>query len=90
MSIEARIPHSREVSLIRLPLHRVARELLLLIFQREQVLEDVHQGDLSGQAALAIERPVPKFGIACAGPGGAFHRSRRMPDGLTLVLAGLP
>ena len=65
MLIEAGIPHSREVLLIWLPLDRVARELFLLILQGEEILEDIDLRDLPGQGAFAVERPVPKFGIAC-------------------------
>ncbi len=52
MPEDPRIAHSGDVPLIRLPLHRVARELFLLILQREHILEDVDQGDLSGQSAF--------------------------------------
>jgi hypothetical protein len=41
MLIEAGITYSREVPLIWLPLDRIARELFLLVFQRQHILEDI-------------------------------------------------
>lgn len=37
----------------------------MLVFECEDVLEDVDLGHLPGQAALTIERPAPKLGMAC-------------------------
>ena len=74
MSIQTRIAHTGYVQLVRLPLHRITRELFLLVFEREDVLEDVDLGHLPGQATLTIEQPVPKFGIAC------FVQEARLTD----------
>jgi hypothetical protein len=63
MLIEAGITYSREVSLIWLPLNRIARELFLLVFQGEEILENIHHRFLPCQAALAIQQKVAKFGI---------------------------
>ncbi len=65
MSIEARVAYSGEMPIIELPLDRVARELFLLILQREKILEDIDLRDLPSQGAFAVEGPVAKFGIAC-------------------------
>ena len=76
MLIKARIPYPCEVPLVWLPLDRIARELFLLVFQREQILENIHHRFLPGQAALAIEQKVPKFGIVC------FVQPTRFTDSL--------
>ena len=52
MPEDPRIAYFGEVPLIGLPLDRVARELFLFIFQRENILEDVDLGDLTGQGAF--------------------------------------
>ena len=61
---ESRVSNAGKMPLIGLPLDRVARELFLFIFQREKILEDVDLGDLSGQGAFTVERPVARFSIA--------------------------
>jgi hypothetical protein len=61
MLIKARIPYPCEVPLVWLPLDRIAREFFLLVFQREQILENIHHRFLPGQAALAIEQKVAKY-----------------------------
>lgn len=42
MLVEAGITHTGEVPLVWLPLDRIARELFLLVFECEQILENIH------------------------------------------------
>lgn len=61
MPKQAGIAYSRHVARVRLPFDGVARELLLLVLQREDVLKDIDQGFLSCQASLAIQQKVPNL-----------------------------
>ena len=55
MIVKAWITDTQQVLVIGLPLDRVLCERMFLIFDGEDILEDIDQGVLSGQMSFAIE-----------------------------------
>src|SRR6266702_7634784 len=55
MIVKAWIADTQQVLVIGLPLDGVLRERMFIIFEGEDILEDIDQGVLSGQMSFAIE-----------------------------------
>jgi hypothetical protein len=58
MVCHLRVAHTQEVCLMRLPLHRVTRQGMISVLQRQYVLEDSDEGLFAGQSLLTREQEM--------------------------------
>lgn len=75
--VETWVSHSSEAFVVRLPLYRILRERMLIIFQGKRLLKDSDEHFVSRKATLAIEEKITETRVACFCQGACFADGRK-------------